>query len=374
MNFDPHQLVAWGGFLLCVLALLLFDLLVLHRDEHEIRMKEALVGAAVPVAMAMAFAAVILYAYQFHCCTLGTLTDRARDAIARDPNEAAYYPTDGFSACLLYVTGYLVELSLSADNVFLFVILMRYFSVPAQLQHRVLFWGIIGALAMRAFMIVIGGALLLLFGWIIYIFGAIILITGIKMLFTGEEDKDPGNSIGVRIARKLLPIHPAYEGNRFLVRKPAADGRIRTFATTLFVVLVCIEVTDLIFALDSIPAIFGITKDTFIVFTSNVFAIIGLRSLYFLLAGVIDKFHLLKYGLAVVLAFVGFKMVLPLVGHLYAHFAGVEAEHWHVNKYLALGVIVVSLTASIVASLVFPKPRGAGAARSRPGEAEAERD
>jgi tellurite resistance protein TerC len=213
-------------------------------------------------------------------------------------------------------------------------------------------------------MIIAGAGLLHRFHWVIYLFGGFILYAGIKMFFSDAAEADPGQSWPVRLARRSLPLHEGYDGGRFFVRKHG-----KTLATTLFLVLVSIEFTDLVFALDSIPAIFGITRDAFIVFTSNVFAILGLRSMYFLLAGVMGRFHYLKLGLAGVLAFVGIKMLLPGAGQLYGLITGGEYV-WHLNKFLALGVIVGLLTASIVASMIWPKPEpastDAAAAGARP--------
>jgi tellurite resistance protein TerC len=247
----------------------------------------------------------------------------------------------------MYLTGYLVELSLSADNVFLFVVLMSFFKVPRELQHRVLFWGVIGALVMRGVMIVAGTALIARFEWLMYLFGLFLLYTGGKFMFGSEGPKDPSQSLVVRLAHKVFPFMHGYDGKKFFSRR---NGRV--VGTTLLLVLICIEFTDLIFALDSIPAIFGITLDQYIVFTSNVFAILGLRSLYFLLAGIMDRFHLLKYGLAVILAFVGVKMMVPGLGDLVGHFQNKTYE-WHINQYLSLGVIIMSLVVSIGASLLF---------------------
>jgi tellurite resistance protein TerC len=264
------------------------------------------------------------------------------------PSNMRLYATNGSEAALLFFTGYIVELSLSADNIFLFVVLMNFFKVPPKLQHSVLFWGVLGALVMRGIMIVVGAALLQRFHWIIYIFGAFLILTAIKMLMSKEEESDPSKNIVIRWVQKIIPIHHGYDGKKFFTR---VNGKL--MGTSLLLVLVCIEFTDLIFALDSIPAIFGITLDSYIVFTSNVFAILGLRSMYFLLAGVIDKFHYLKLGLAVVLGFVGIKMMMPLIGDIYGYFTG-TVQHWHVDKYVSLGIILGSLVLSIVASLLFP--------------------
>ncbi len=344
---DIHHIIAWGVFLALVLLMLGFDLFVLHRKPHVIRMREAVIGALVPVAAALAFVGAIYWAYSTHFMNLGVLPPGMTSAHP----AARFYPDTGGEASLLFLTGYLVELSLSADNVFLFVILMTFFKVPRQLQHRVLFWGVLGALVMRAIMILAGSALLTQFEWVIYLFGAFLIFTSFKLMFSRGEPKDPSDNIAVRITKKLIPFKEGFDGKNFFTR---VDGK--RAATTLFVVLVCIEFTDLIFALDSIPAIFGITRDPFIVFTSNVFAILGLRSLYFLLAGIMDKFHLLKYGLAVVLGFVGVKMVLPGAGELFGHITGGQ-HHWEVDKYLSLAIIIFSLAASIVASLLIPCKR-----------------
>jgi len=343
LAIDWGHVVAWAVFLAFVLSLLAVDLFVRHRNPHEIRFREALLGTLLPMVAATGFAIALYYAYQYQWLDLGHLPAHLT------PKEFDYYPDTGAEAVLLFVTGYVVELSLSADNVFLFVVLMGFFAVPRHLQHRVLFWGVLGALVMRAVMILAGTALLAQFGSIIYIFGAFLLYTGLRMLFSKEDtETDPSQSLPVRVARRILPLHPGYHGQRFFAK---VDGK--RAATTLFLVLVAIEFTDLVFALDSIPAIFGITKDPFIVFTSNVFAILGLRSMYFLLAGVIGKFHLLKYGLSLVLAFVGVKMLLPGLGELYGQVLG-GTHAWHINKYAALAVVVGLLTVSVVASLLMP--------------------
>jgi tellurite resistance protein TerC len=342
---DLHHLLAWGIFLGLVLVMLAVDLFVLHRKPHVINFKEALIGALIPVAAAMLFIGALYWAYETHFLDMGILDPK----VVGTPAEK-FYPTTGGDASLLFLTGYLVELSLSADNVFLFILIMNFFKVPRQLQHNVLFWGVLGALVMRAVMILLGVEIIRQFHYIIYLFGAFLIFAGVKLLFSSEE-KDPSKNFAVRALRKLMPIHDGYEGKKFFTR---INGR--TFATSLFVVLVCIEFTDLVFALDSIPAIFGITLDSYIIFTSNVFAILGLRSMYFLLAGVMDKFHLLKYGLAVVLAFVGVKMLVPGAAELYGWWTvgNPEAYHWHVDRYLSLGIIAGALTLSILASLVFP--------------------
>jgi tellurite resistance protein TerC len=238
---------------------------------------------------------------------------------------------------LEFFTGYVIEKSLSVDNVFVFALLFSYFAVPQVYQHKVLFWGVLGALVMRAVMIVLGAALITKFGWILYLFGGFLILTGIKMIVKQEEEIHPEKNPVVRWFKHWMAVTPDFRGDRFFVREGG-----RWAATPLFVVLLLVEVSDLVFAVDSIPAIFAVTKDPFIVYTSNVFAIMGLRSLYFALAGVMDKFHYLKIGLGFVLSFVGVKMLL-------AHTA------WKIDTLVSLGVIVGILGASVVASLVKPR-------------------
>jgi tellurite resistance protein TerC len=238
---------------------------------------------------------------------------------------------------LEFFTGYVIEKSLSVDNVFVFALLFSYFAVPALYQHKVLFWGVFGALVMRAIMIALGAKLITEFAWIIYVFGAFLVLTGVKMIVKREEEIHPERNPVVRFFKRYIPTTSDFRGDKFFVRE---NGVL--MATPLFVVLILVEISDLIFAVDSIPAIFAVTKDPFIVYTSNVFAILGLRSLYFALAGVLDKFHYLKVGLGVVLSFVGVKMLL-------AH------STWKIDTHISLGVIIVVLAASVVASLVWPK-------------------
>jgi tellurite resistance protein TerC len=337
---DFQHVIAWSAFLSLVLVMLGLDLFVFHRKPHAIQMKEAAIGALVPVIGAVLFAGLVFLAYEHHWLSLG---------LGHTGRLAKYFPSTGGDAALQYITGYIVEVSLSADNVFLFVVLLGFFRVPREQQHRVLFWGVLGALVMRGIMILLGSALLARFAWVVYVFGGFLLLTGVRFLVKGTEQEDPSRNVIVRLVRRVLPLHEGFEGKRFFTR--VGGKRV---ATTLFLVLVCIEFTDLVFALDSIPAIFGITRDTFLVFTSNVFAILGLRSMYFLLAGVMDRFHLLRQGLAVVLGFVGVKMLLPGAGVLYGKLAGGGPREWEINEYISLGVIVAALAISIVASLIFP--------------------
>jgi tellurite resistance protein TerC len=296
----------WLGFNVFVLAMLALDLGVFHRKAHVVTFRESMAWTVVWVSLALLF-------------NLGV------------------WHFMGPQKGLEFFTGYVIEKSLSVDNVFVFALLFSYFAVPALYQHKVLFWGILGALVMRAIMIFLGAALIAKFSWIIYIFGAFLILTGIKMIVKREEEIHPERNPLVRWFKKLMPVTNDYRGDHFFVK----ENGVR-MATPLFVVLLLVEFSDLIFAVDSIPAIFAVTMDPFIVYTSNVFAILGLRSLYFALAGVMDKFHYLKIGLGVVLSFVGVKMLL---GH----------TPWKIDTLVSLGVIVTVLAGSIIISLLRPR-------------------
>jgi tellurite resistance protein TerC len=307
MTTDPIWL--WLGFNVFVLAMLALDLGVFHRKAHVVSLRESMTWTVVWVALALAF-------------------------------NAGIWHFAGETKALEFFTGYVIEKSLSIDNVFVFALLFSYFAVPPLYQHTVLFWGILGALIMRAVMIVGGAALIARFAWIIYVFGGFLVLTGIKMIVQKEEAIHPERNPLVRLFKRFMPVTSGFRSDRFFVR----ENGVRR-ATPLFVVLLLVEFTDLIFAVDSIPAIFAVTTDAFIVYTSNVFAILGLRSLYFALAGVMDKFHYLKIGLGVVLTFVGVKMLL-------AH------TDWKIPTLLSLGVVVLILTVAIVVSLLRPKKSG----------------
>lgn len=296
----------WIGFNAFVLFMLALDLGVFHRKAHVVSFREAIAWTVTWVGLALLF-------------SLGV----------------AHF--GGSEKAVEFLTGYVIEYSLSVDNIFVFALLFSYFAVPAQYQHRVLFWGILGALVMRATMIGAGTLLITKFAWIIYVFGAFLILTGIKMIVKKEEEIHPERNPVVRWFKKLMPVTSGYRGDKFFI----IENGVR-HATPLFVVLLLVEVSDLIFAVDSIPAIFAVTKDPFIVYTSNVFAILGLRSLYFALAGVMDKFHYLKIGLGVVLSFVGMKMLL---GH----------TEWKIDTHFSLAVIVTILLTSVVASLIWPR-------------------
>lgn len=296
----------WVGFVVVIILFLALDLGVFHKHAHVVSFKEALGWTTVWFILAMAFGGFIAF-------------DRGRE-------EA-----------LEYVTGYLIELSLSLDNVFVIALIFSFFRVPGHHQHRVLFWGILGALMMRGIMIGVGVALVTLFHWILYVFGVVLVVSGVKMIFSSDEGLHPEANPIVRLARKFFPITAGYHGQQFLV---VENGK--RHLTPLMLVLVMVETTDLIFALDSIPAIFGITQKAFIIFTSNVFAILGLRSLYFVLAGAIGYFRFLKIGLSVVLIFIGVKMLLAKILPL--------------STGLSLFVVGVILLSAMLVSLLAIRP------------------
>ena len=305
----------WIAFNLLVLALLAIDLGVFNRKAHVVSVREALGWSAVWISLAVGFG-----------LWIGSAMGR--------------------QSMLEFYAGYLVEQALSVDNLFVFILIFGYFRIPPELQHRVLFWGILGALVMRGGMIGAGALLIAKFHWIIYLFGAFLVFTGAKMAFGGESTIEPESNPVIRLLRRVLPITTKFHGQQFFVREPV-NGRVaKLVATPLFVVLALVETTDLVFAVDSIPAIFGVTRNPFLVYTSNVFAILGLRSMYFVLAGVIGKFHLLKYGLSLVLAFVGTKMLL--------------SEIWPLGIGVSLSVVGSLLVGSVLLSLVI-KPRSSHA-------------
>jgi tellurite resistance protein TerC len=298
----------WIGFNAFVLAMLAVDLLVFHKEAHEVHVREAATWSVVWIVLALVFGGGV-YAFM------------------------------GPQAGLQYFTGYVIEKALSVDNIFVFVLIFSLFRVPPAYQHRILFWGIIGALVMRGVMIAAGAYLIEQFHWILYLFGAFLVFTGIRMATQVEHDLDPAANPVIRILRRLLPVTTDYEGQKFFVRR-AVGGHRRLFATPLFVVLVLVETTDLIFAVDSIPAIFAVTQDPFVIYSSNVFAILGLRALYFLLADVVHRFHYLRLGLAMVLVFVGGKML--------------AADFYTVPIGLSLAIILSLLGLSIGASVWWP--------------------
>ena len=303
---------AWTGFLVFVATMLALDLGVFNRKAHVVSLREALAWCAVWFGLAMAFNLLIAL---------------------KMPDTATSRPA------LEFFTGYIVELCLSVDNVFVFIVIFQYFRVEPRHQHRVLFWGIVGAVVMRALFIFAGISLINAFHWIIYVFGAFLVYTGIKLALPKKDDGfEPEKNPAVKLARKVFPVTPTFEGGQFFTRQ---NGKL--FATPLFLVLVVVETTDVMFALDSIPAVIAITRNEFIVFTSNIFAILGLRSLYFAVSGVMQLFRFLNIGLAVILCFVGLKM-------LASHYISVPI-------HISLGIIGAVLAASIVASVMIPQAR-----------------
>ncbi len=312
--------IMWIGFNMFVLAMLALDLGVFHKKAHEVKMKEALTWSAVWISLALLFNVLIYYFWDWMA-------------------PGSEYTNK--NAALAFLTGYVIEKSLSVDNVFVFLMVFTYFKVPSLYQHKVLFWGILGALVMRAIFIFAGVALITKFHWMIYLFGALLIITGIKMVTQKDKKLDPEKNPIIRLFRKFFPVTNDYHGDHFFAK---LDGR--KVATPLFIVLLFIETTDVIFAVDSIPAILAITSNPFIVYTSNVFAILGLRALYFALAGIMGLFHYLHYGLSVILVFVGAKMML--------------VDLYKIPIELSLAVIMMILVISVVLSKMFP-PKKASA-------------
>jgi len=324
---------AYGAFTLFVLTVLVVDLGVFHRRPHVMRYREAATWCVVWPTLALLFCLTLWW----YCSWRLPLSEAESPGMLAAAGFASASQAAN-TVALQFLTGYIVEQSLSVDNIFVFVVIFRFFAVPAHLQHRVLFYGIIGAVAFRAAFIALG-AVLLQYAWVVWIFSAFLVLTGIKLLITPERPMDLSRNPVLRIARRLLPVTHEYRGASFVVR----EGGRRIF-TPLFLALVVVEATDVIFAVDSVPAIFAITREPLIVFTSNIFAILGLRALYFLLAGAMDSFHLLRYGLGIVLIFVGAKMTV-----LNELFDG------HFPIVWSLVIICGVIGASVVASLLFPK-------------------
>ncbi|MEP0134062.1 MAG: TerC family protein [Eudoraea sp.] len=310
-------MLIWGAFIFLIFIFLALDLGVFNKKDHVIRSKEAGIWTALWVTVAMSFSWIIYWLFS------SGIID----------NPTGLTPGD---AVLKYITGYLIELSLSIDNVFVIAVIFTALGIPPVYQHRVLFWGILGAIVFRAFMILFGVALINRFEWIIYVFGIFLLYTAFKMLRTGNTDFNPKDSFVFKQIKKIYPITTVINGHNFFIKKMGL-----TVATPLFVALVVIEITDVMFALDSIPAILAITADPFIVFSSNIMAILGLRSMYFLVSRMLAKFRFIHYSLVVILAFVGFKMLL--------------SHKFHPSEWVSLTVIVVSLLSGVVTSLLIPQ-------------------
>jgi tellurite resistance protein TerC len=316
----------WVGFNVFVLALLALDLGVFHRKAHAVSVREATIWSVIWISLSMLFNLGIYFFWH---------------------DLAPASPYSNGDAALAFFTGYLIEKSLSVDNIFVFVLIFSYFSVPPKYQHRVLFWGILGALVMRAALILVGAALIKEFHWIMWIFGAFLIFTGIRMAFHKDEELHPEDNPLVKLLKRFMPVTQDYRSASFFVREAG-----KLMATPLLLVLLIVESTDLVFAVDSIPAIFAVTEDPFIVYTSNVFAILGLRSLYFLLAGVMHKFHYLKLGLSAVLTFVGLKMLMPDLSEL------VSGVSYKIPTLLSLGVVAAILAVAVVASLLRARRLG----------------
>lgn len=353
----------WSGFIVFILCLLALDLGVFNRKAHVVTVKEALGWSALWITLGLLFSVFIYFAYEHHWMGVGGKIDRVDGII-----------NNGHTATVKYLTGYVIEKSLSVDNIFVIALIFAYFGVPAMYQHRVLFWGILGALIMRGAMIGVGAALIARFHWILYIFGAFLIVTAVKMLFMSSEHGDPGKNPVVRLMRKIFPVTEQFHGEHFLVvsgakasHEPATPGAKveddpavvetpdgRWMLTPLALALVVVETTDLVFAVDSIPAIFAITADPFLVFTSNVFAILGLRSLYFALAGMMNKFRYLKVSLAIVLAVVGVKM---LAAEWFKDLFGKNFNFW------LLGLIGLILAGGVLASMWANRRHPAPAAK-----------
>jgi tellurite resistance protein TerC len=322
----------WLAFIGVVIALLVFDLGVLHKEAHEIEVKESLWMSALYIGLGLLWAVAVWFIYA-----------RYAGAGALDPQIAAGVTADdrAWTAVKLYLTGYLVEKTLAMDNVFVISMIFAYFAVPRIYQHRVLFWGIIGVIVLRAIMIGVGAALVLQFAWVMYFFAVVLIATGVKMIVMMDSKPDLANNPLLKFLQKRIRVTPTMHGEKFFVKQPeATSGKILWYATPLFMCLILIEVADLVFAIDSVPAIFAITPDPFIVYTSNIFAILGLRALYFALDAMVHRFHYLKYALALVLIFIGCKI-----------FAGDWLFDGKVPASISLGVTLGLLVGGVVYSL-----------------------
>ena len=335
---------AWAGFLIIVFAVLAADLGLFHRDAHEPSFRESSALAAFCMSLGLAFSGVVYWLYATgHATSLDPAI-----ANAATPSER------GWHALELYLTGWFVEQTLAIDNIFVMSMIFGYFAIPPKYQHRVLFYGILGVIVMRAVMIGVGAALVHRFEWVLYVFAVFLVVTGIKMLIAADSKPDLESNPILKWMRGHIRITPEFEGQRFFVRRPdAASGKLVRHATPLFVALVLIEFADLIFAVDSVPAVFAITRDPFIVYTSNIFAILGLRALYVVLAAMVHRFHYLKYALALVLISVGAKILLqPLTGK--------------VPPELSLGLTLALLIGGVVASLWATRGQGQAHGHTQP--------
>ena len=372
---DPASMKMWAyaGFSTLVVVFLALDLGVFHREAHEVSLKESMAWSAIWLACGLSFTAFVYYAYEFHWLSLGLETP-AYAAGAIVLGEVA-----GATAAIQYLTGYIVEKSLAMDNIFVIAMIFSYFAIPAKYQHRVLFWGIIGALIMRGGMIYLGAELIIRYTWILIIFGIFLILTALKMALI-QSHSDPGKNPAVKLAKRFFRTVDFYDGQKFFTRlkvrpgyardpktgrdiqTPPAPGSLSAgwAITPLFLALIMVEITDLIFAVDSIPAIFAITPDPFIVFTSNILAILGLRALYFCLAALISKFRFLKPALILILALVGIKLLLLAAPPYFNDFglsAG-ELKSIKIDPFISLIVVLGTLAVATVMSILLPKNGG----------------
>lgn len=346
MNTIEYPLWAWIAFFAIVLSALFVDLFIANRKSHAPSRKETFIWSAVWVSLALSFNGFIYWMVNNHFDNHALALTKTKE----------------------YLTGYLIELSLSVDNLFVFLLIFSYFKVPKEFQHRVLFWGIMGALLMRMVMIFTGAELVERFHWLLYLFGAFLVYTGIKMFADEDDGYNPEESKMIALITRYIPITKTYDGNNFITK---VDGK--SVGTMLLLVLIVVELSDVMFAVDSIPAIFGITTDKFIVYTSNIFAILGLRTFFFLLADLAERFYLLKYALGFILSFIGVKMLLPLLAEGLIMVSGQNSDSAFTNflqRFLnhefsqaviniSLGVVVLALFLAIVLSLAFPKKEAA---------------
>ena len=385
---DPATLRIWAYviFIGIVLGFLALDLGVFHRDAHEVSIKEATIWSVIWLTCGVAFSALVYFSYNNHWLGLGVDTPMYTDK-GIEPGLV-----DGATAAKQYLTGYIVEKSLAMDNIFVIAIIFTYFAIPNKYQHRVLFWGIIGALVMRGAMIAVAGALVSKYMWVLIIFGLFLLVTAAKMALV-EGDNDPGKNPVVKLVRKFFPVVTFFDGQKFFTKRtlaptysidaatgkqvqdppPAGTLSLKWAITPLFLALIMVEITDLVFAVDSIPAIFAITPDPFIVFTSNIFAILGLRSLYFCLAALIAKFRFLKPALILILAFVGVKLLLLSVPPYLDVLGKWIGQTWDAQKSIkidtsiSLGAVLVTLALAVVLSIAIPtKPKDTDKPESKP--------
>jgi tellurite resistance protein TerC len=384
---DPATLRIWAYviFIGIVLGFLALDLGVFHRDAHEVTIKEATIWSVIWLTCGVAFSALVYFSYNNHWLGLGVDTPMYTDK-GIEPGLV-----DGATAAKQYLTGYIVEKSLAMDNIFVIAIIFTYFAIPNKYQHRVLFWGIIGALVMRGAMIAVAGALVSKYMWVLIIFGLFLLVTAAKMALV-EGDNDPGKNPIVKLVRKIFPVVTFFDGQKFFTKRtlaptysidpktgkevqdppPAGSLSLKWAITPLFLALIMVEITDLVFAVDSIPAIFAITPDPFIVFTSNIFAILGLRSLYFCLAALIAKFRFLKPALILILAFVGVKLLLLSVPPYLDVLGKWIGQTWEAQKSIkidtsiSLGAVLVTLALAVVLSIAIPAKKKDAAAESKP--------